>query len=110
MVNTLIESNSCDDRRSISNIDAAHGQPARCPARPTNIDDGLEDIGWVHGLGVESLTAASYGILPIPEKKNYFLPFETDGEVLSSVLCTPVANCVFIIRLVSSRHMTPAMV
>ena len=61
-------------------IDSAHGQPARCPARPTNIDDGLEDISWVHGLGGESLPAASYGILP-KLGKNYFSPFETDGEV-----------------------------
>ena len=44
-------------------IDSAHGQPARCRARPTNTDDGLEDIRLIHGLGGESLPAASYGIL-----------------------------------------------
>ena len=44
------------------------------------------------------------------EKKVFFLPFETHGEVVSSVLCSPAANCFFILRLVSSRHMTPAMV
>ena len=54
------------------NIDAAHGQPDRCPARPTNIDSGLEDIGWVHGLGGESLPAASDGILPNLTKKLFF--------------------------------------
>ena len=46
------------------NIDAAHGKTAWCPARPTNKDYGLEDIKWIHGLGGESLPAASYGILP----------------------------------------------
>ena len=50
-------------------IDSAHGQPARYLARPTSIDDGLEDIRWIHGLGVESLSAASYGILPNLKKK-----------------------------------------
>ena len=54
------------------NIDAAHGQPARCPARPTNTDDGLEDIGWVHGLGGERFPAASYGILPYLKKRLFF--------------------------------------
>ena len=72
IVDTLIETSSCDDRRSISHIDAAHGQPARSPARPTNIDGGLEDIRWIHGLGGESLPAASYGILPNLKKKSIF--------------------------------------
>ena len=45
------------------NIDLAHGQPARCPAWPTNIDDGPEDIRWIYGLGGESLPAAFDGIL-----------------------------------------------
>ena len=54
------------------NIDSTHGQPARCPARPTNIDDGLEDIRWIHGLGGESLPAASYDILPNLKKKTIF--------------------------------------
>ena len=54
-VNTLIvTTSSCDDRRSISTIDSAHDQPAWCRARPTSIDDGLENIRWVHGLGGES--------------------------------------------------------
>ena len=75
-------------------IDSVHGQPARCPARPTDIDDGLEDIRWIHALGGESLPAASYGILS-NLKKTIFSIFETDGEFSSSVLCTPAANCFF---------------
>ena len=54
------------------NIDAAHGQPTRCPARPTSINDGLEDIRWIHRLGGESLPAVSYGILPNLKKKLFF--------------------------------------
>ena len=34
-----------------------------------NIDDGLEDIRWIHGLWGECLPAASYGILPNLKKK-----------------------------------------
>ena len=93
------------------NIDLAHGLPARCPAWPTNRDDGFEDIRWIHELGDESLPAASYGILPNLGGKNYLLPFETDGEVVSSLSSTPAANYfLLIIPLVSSRHMTPVMV
>ena len=44
-------------------IDSAHAQPAWGRPRPTSIDDGLEDIRRTHGLGGESLPAASYGIL-----------------------------------------------
>ena len=71
-----------------TDIDSAHGQPARYLARPTNIDDSLEYIRWIHGLWRESLPATSYGILP-NQKKVVFLPFETDGDILSSVLCKP---------------------
>ena len=54
-------------------IDSGHGQPARCPAWPTNIDDGLEDIRWIHDLGGESLPAASCGILSNLERPIFCL-------------------------------------
>ena len=74
-------------------VGSAHGQPARCLARPTKRDDDLEDIRWINGLEGGSLSAASYGILPTL-KKLFFLPFETDGDVLSSVfLCKRAAKC-----------------
>ena len=84
-------------RRSTLDLDrdSAHGQPARYLARPTNTDDGLEDIRWIHGLGGKSLSAASYGILPNLKKnsfcvlryppkpeENHFLPFETDTAIV----------------------------
>ena len=36
----------------------------RCRARPTSVDDGLEDIPRIHGLEGESLPAALYALLP----------------------------------------------
>ena len=46
------------------NIFSAHRQPARCPVRPTNIDDGLEDIRWIHGLGGDARTHRETTRLP----------------------------------------------
>ena len=40
-------------------IEATHGQPGSRRARPVNVDDGLEDIRWIRGLGGEKLPAAS---------------------------------------------------
>ena len=45
-------------------IDSTHGRPAWCQARPTGVDDRLEYIRWIHGLGGESLPVAPYGRLP----------------------------------------------
>ena len=44
-------------------IETTHGQPGRCWARPVNIEDGLEYISWIRGLGGEKLPAASYFFL-----------------------------------------------
>ena len=52
-------------------IEATHGQPGSCRARPVNVDDGLEDIRWIRGLGGEKLPTASYALLP-NLKKAYF--------------------------------------
>ena len=45
-------------------IESTHGQPASCWARPMNVDDGLEYIRWIRGLGGDKLPAASYALLP----------------------------------------------
>ena len=50
------------------------GQSAWCPARPTNVDDGLEDIRWINGLGGESLPAASWALPPNPKKTHFWHP------------------------------------
>ena len=44
-------------------IESAHRQPGSCRATPVNVDDGLEDIRWVRGLGGKKLPAASYALL-----------------------------------------------
>ena len=50
---------------------ATHGQPGSCRARQVNEDDGLEDR-WIRVLGGEKLPAASYALLPKPEKRPVF--------------------------------------
>ena len=68
-----------------------------------NVDDGLEDIKWIGGLGSEKLPAASYALLPYL-KKVYFLPSERD--ILSPVFYTAAPKCVCIRRLVGVRHLS----
>ena len=53
-------------------IESTHDQPASCRARPVNVDDGIEDIGWIRGLGGEKLPAASYALLPNLKKDLFF--------------------------------------
>ena len=60
-------------------IEATHGQPGSCRARPVDVDGGLEDINWIRGLRGEKLPAASYALLP-NLKKLYFWPSERDRE------------------------------
>ena len=73
-VNTLIKDSSRDDRPSISTyqVEATHGQPGSCRVRPVKIDDGLEDIRWIRGLGSEKLLAASNALLPNLQKGLFF--------------------------------------
>ena len=75
-------------------IDSAHGQPAWCRARPTSVDDGLEDIVCTHDLliGGESFCRRRPTVFYPHLKKYYFLPLDTDREILSSVLCRPAVN------------------
>ena len=47
---------------------------------------------------------------PKPERSKKKMQYETDREVSPSVSSTPATKYVFIRRLVTSRHMTPAMV
>ena len=93
-------------------IESIHGQPASCRARrprPVNVDDGLEDIRWIRGLGGEKLPAASYALLPNLKKKHIFLPSERDRDFLSPVFYTAAPKCFCIRRLAGARHVSPAM-
>ena len=53
-------------------MEATHGQPGSCRARPVNVDDGLEDIRWIRGLGGEKLPAASNALLSNLKKGLFF--------------------------------------
>ena len=68
-------------------IEATHDQPGSFRARPANVDDGLEDIRWICGLGGEKLPAASYVLLSNLEQKRK-KPSEGDRDFLSSVFYT----------------------
>ena len=108
IVNTLIKNSSRNDRPPISTWKSTHGQPASCQARPAHVDDGLEDIRWIRGLGGEKLSAASYALLP-DLKKVCFLPSERDRDFLSPVSTQqrPFVSCIR--RLAGARHVSPAV-
>ena len=72
IVNTLIKNSSRDDRPSNLDVESTHGQPSSCRARPVKVDDGLEGIRWIRGLGGEKLPAAPY---PLPLNLKNFLFF-----------------------------------
>ena len=50
-----------------------------------NVDDGLEDIRWIRGLGGEKLPAASYAVLPNLKRVD-FLPSKRDGDFVACFL------------------------
>ena len=77
VVNKLIKTQLTRREAFDLDIESTHGQPCSCRARPVNVDDGLENIRWIRGLGGEKLPAASYALLP---KRAYFLPPERDRE------------------------------
>ena len=89
-------------------IEATHRQPGSCWARPVNVDDSLEDIRWIRGLGGEKSPAVSYALLPNMEK-GLFLPSERDREFLSTVFYTAAPKCVCIRRLAGARHLPPVV-
>ena len=90
-------------------IEATNGQPGSCRARPANVDDGLEDIRRIRGLGGEKLSAVSYPLFPNLKKKAYFLPSERDGDFLSPVFYTSAPKSVRTRRLAGARHPSPAV-
>ena len=58
--------------RYISFSFLCYSQPASCRTRPMNVDDDLEDIRWIPGLGGERLPTASYTLLPNLKKGLFF--------------------------------------
>ena len=108
-VNTLIKDSSRDDRPSISTyqVEATHGQPGSCRVRPVKIDDGLEDIRWIRGLGSEKLPAPSYAHLSILKKGLFFAIGEGSRIFVRPVFYTAAPKCVCIRRPASARHVSP---
>ena len=90
-------------------IEATHGQPGSFRARPVNVDDGLEDIRWIRGLGGEKLPAASNALLQNMKKRHTFLPSERDQNFSSPVLYTAAPTCVCIRCLAGARHPSPVV-
>ena len=88
---------------------SAHGQPTSCRARPVNVDDGLEDIRWIRGLGARTCPRGPTLFSPKPEFLFYFLPSERDRDFLWPVFYTAAPKCVCIRRLASARHVSPAV-
>ena len=89
-------------------IEATHGQPGSCRARPVNVDDGLEDIRWIRGLGGEKLPAASYALLPNLKKGLFFAIREGSRNFVAYFLHSS-AQCVCIRRLAGVRHLSPVV-
>ena len=71
IVSTLIQKQLTRREASDLDIEASHGEPGSCRARPVNADDGLEDMRRIRGLVCEKLPAASYALLQ-PEKRPIF--------------------------------------
>ena len=72
------------------------------------VDDGLEDIGWIRSLQLETLPTASYVLLP-NLKNVYFLPSGRDRDLSSFVLYTIAPKCVCIRRLTGARRVSPVV-
>ena len=53
-----------------------------------NVDDGLEDIRWIRGLGSEKLPAASYALLPNLKKALVFAIREGSKFSVACILHT----------------------
>ena len=69
------------------------------------VEDGLENIRWIRGLGGEKLPAASNAFLP-NLKKGLFFAIGEGREFLSPVFYTAAPKCVFIRRLAGARHLS----
>ena len=73
-------------------IDSSRGQPARCRARPTNVDGWQpQDIRWIRGLGGESLPVMSC-VLPDQTNVSHRRGIENFVLSISSTPAAPAAE------------------
>ena len=109
IVSTLIQKQLTRREASDLDIEASHGEPGSCRARPVNVDDGLEDMRWIPWSRGREVARGVLRSSPKPEKKTYFLPSERDRESLSPVFYTAAPKCVCIRRLAGARHVSPVV-
>ena len=76
-------------------IEATHGQPGSCRARPVKVEDGLEDIRWIRGLEGEKLPAASYALLPNLKKGLFFAIVEGSRILVACFLHSSAQMCLY---------------
>ena len=60
-----------------------------------NVDDGLEDIRWIRGLGGEKLPAASSALLSNPEKGLFFAIGEGSRIFVACFLHSSAQMCLY---------------
>ena len=60
-----------------------------------NVDDGLEDIRWIRGLGSEKLPAASYALLPNLKKGLFFAIGEGSRNFVDCFLHSSAQMCLY---------------
>ena len=60
-----------------------------------NVDDGLEDIRWIRGLGGEKLPVASYALLPNLKKGLFFAIGEGSRNFDPCVLHSSAQMCLY---------------
>ena len=74
-----------------------------------NVDDGLEDVKWIRGLGSEKLPAASYALLA-NLKNGLFFAIGEGSRIFCRLFFTQQRPNVFCIRrLAGARHVSPAV-
>ena len=77
--------------------------------KPMNVDDGLEYVGWIRGLGGGRLPAVSYAPLPNLDFLFYFIfcHLRRREKLCRLFPAHRRLNGFLIIRLASDRHLSP---
>ena len=72
IVSTLIQKQLTRREASDLDIEASHGEPGSCRARPVNVDDGLEDMRWIPWSRGREVARGVLRSSPEPEKRPIF--------------------------------------
>ena len=88
-------------------IEATHGQPGSCRARPVNVDDSLEDIRGIRGLGGEKLPAASYALLNLI--KGLFFAIGEGSRIFVACFLHSSAQMCLYQTPAGARHLSPVV-